>query len=741
MDSSSTNRTRIGMGTAPVFFTAISTILGAIMFLRFGYAVAHVGLYGAWAIIIIGHCITIPTAMAVSEIATNQRVEGGGEYYIISRSFGLHIGAAIGIALYFSQAISVAFYLIAFAQAFQPLFDWIFGLTGILIQDSRFVSVPALLILFVILYFRGAGSGAALLYVIVFVLFTSLIFFFAGMPESAPQTVAFDATVSNPDHFFKVFAIVFPAFTGMTAGVGLSGDLKNPRRSIPMGTMSATLIGMVIYFALLYKLVISADIEDLASDQLIMSKISAWGPIIPIGLACATISSALGSIMVAPRTLQALAHDRIFVLHNINKRVAHSSRKTREPVNALIITFVIAIVFVLIGDVDVVAQIITMFFMVTYGSLCLISFMEHFAADPAYRPTFKSRWWISLPGALLCFWMMFQISTLFAAVAAIVMTVLYLLIVKYNPGQMGLAAIFQGAMFQVARRLQVFLQKSRSRAVQHWRPFVICLSARSFERYDAIEMLRWISHKYGFGTYIHYINGYLSRSTRDEADAALERLVHIADISKSNVYFSIMVSPSYTTAIAQVLQLPGISGQENNMILFEYNRDQPEELEDIIDNFPLIKAKDFDILILGSSPRKFGYKREIHIWITENDYANANLMVLLAYILLGHPQWEGGFMKIFDVCSQDKIETENERLQSLIRAGRLPISTNHVELIRHNPDLPVKDLVNKHSVEADLVIVGVREEILKHQRSVDVFSGYQAVGDILFVNTTESKEI
>ena len=111
-----------GFGTAPVFLAAISTILGAILFLRFGYAVGHVGLAGAALIILIGHAITIPTGLAVAETATNLRVEGGGEYFIISRSFGATVGGAIGISLYLSQAISVAFYLIAFAEAFRPLF-------------------------------------------------------------------------------------------------------------------------------------------------------------------------------------------------------------------------------------------------------------------------------------------------------------------------------------------------------------------------------------------------------------------------------------------------------------------------------------------------------------------------------------------------------------------------------------------------------------------------------------------
>ncbi|MCK4751468.1 MAG: hypothetical protein KAT15_30635, partial [Bacteroidales bacterium] len=110
MANFNTHRTTAKFGTLPVFMTTISTILGAILFLRFGYAVGHQGFLGVIGIILLGHMVTIPTAMAVGEIATNQKVQGGGAYYIISRSFGLNIGASIGIALYLSQAISVAFY-------------------------------------------------------------------------------------------------------------------------------------------------------------------------------------------------------------------------------------------------------------------------------------------------------------------------------------------------------------------------------------------------------------------------------------------------------------------------------------------------------------------------------------------------------------------------------------------------------------------------------------------------------
>ncbi len=454
-------KSKANFGTAPVFLTAISTILGAIMFLRFGYAVGSLGFIGAMAIIVVGHLVTIPTAMAIAEIATNQKVEGGGEYYIISRSFGINIGAAIGVALYFSQAISVAFYVIAFAEAFTPITSFINDTWGILIP-SRFISLPALVILGWLMITKGAKMGMKVLYVVVGTLFLSLLLFFLGSPEYQLSSAS-DSLVNkfiDSDQFFVVFAIVFPGFTGMTAGVGLSGDLKDPSKSIPWGTLSATILGMLVYIFIAYKLAVSAAPADLINDQLVMSNISLWGPIIPIGLAAATISSALGSMLVAPRTLQALSVDRILPFSKINRWLGLNHPKRNEPVNATRVTCLIALFFVSIGDVNFIAEIISMFFMVTYGAICTISFYQHFAADPSYRPVFRSRWYISLLGALLCFYLMFKMNTVYAFVSLLIMVLIYLVITNQRKSKEGMATIFQGVMFQLMRQIQVFLQKS-----------------------------------------------------------------------------------------------------------------------------------------------------------------------------------------------------------------------------------------------------------------------------------------
>lgn len=733
---------KANLGTAPVFLTSISTILGAILFLRFGYAVGHVGFFGVALVILIGHLVTIPTAMAVSEIATNQKVEGGGEYYIISRSFGFITGGAIGVALYLARAISVAFYVIAFAEAFGPILHWLQETQGLPMLDKRLVSVPAFLGLTVLMLGRGADLGLKALYFVVGVLFVSLALFFLGKTDYVPpQGIhALTATIPEPDPLFLVFAICFPAFTGMAAGVGLSGDLRDPKRAIPLGTMAATFTGMAIYVLVAYKLAVSASPQDLASDQLVMSRIAVWGPIIPIGLAAATLSSALGSYLVAPRTLQAIAGDRILPARRMNAWLFRGTGPTQEPRNATLVTAAVGILFVVIGDVDFVAQIISMFFMFTYGAICTISFLEHFAADPSYRPGFRSRWYVSFFGAVMSVWLMFQMSFFYAVLSLFLMFVLYLTISHYNRDRGGLSNIVQGAVFQISRQLRVFLQKSRKIGTDSWRPAVVCISRSSFERLTAFDLLRWISHRYGFGTYVHHIEGYLSRTSAEDAATAHEHLVALAGASRSNVYVDTMISPSYTTAICQIIQLPGISGKDNNMVLFEFEKGTRDDLDDIVDNYQLVASLGFDVCILGTSSRGFGYCRQIHAWLTPDDDANDSLMVVLAYILLGHPDWRKAVIKVFSIVPESRLEEDRETLHHLIRSGRLPIAAKNVEFIPQVVGTDRRSIIAERSSDADLVIVGFRGEALK-RRKAELFAGYEGVGNILFVNARQEIEI
>ncbi len=731
--------TNAKFGTLPVFFTALSTILGAILFLRFGWALGQVGFLGVMGIIILGHVVTIPTAFAVAEIATNQRVQGGGAYFIISRSFGLNIGGAIGIALYLSQAISVAFYIIAFGEAFEPLFNWINQEYGFFIADRRWVSVPTMTLLGLLILTKGANIGMKALYFVVVILSSSILFFFLGDSGISPEEVNLHARVEGHENFFYVFTIIFPAFTGLAAGLGLSGDLKNPKESIPKGTLWATFIGMLVYIAVAWKFVISASPEELVSDQLIMRKIALWGPIVPIGLAAASLSSALGSIIVAPRTLQAIGFDDIFPQKNINRWFARGKKHDNEPVNASAITVFIAFFFVLIGDVNFVAQIISMFFMVTYGAICLISFLEHFAADPAYRPTFRSNWKISLVGAVFSFWLMFKMNAPYAAISLIIMGLIYYAVMQNNKENQGLNKLFRGVIFQLSRQLQIILQRADSSEKQNsWRPFGVCISHDTFNRRSAFDIMRWLSFKYGFGTYIHFIKGYLNPQTTKESKEALSRLIQLSQGSKNRVYLDTIISPSYTSAIAQVVQLSGISGKGNNLILFEFSRSHPENLKEITANYRLVESTGFDICILNTSYKSFGYKKEIHIWIRPEDYRNANLMILLGYIILGHPEWKKGKIKIFALYPTESMEEKRKQLLGLIKTGRLPISPSNVTMVSYEEGNR-KKVIAKYSADADLTLTGFTPDMLENTKEFS--EGYEKLGNILFVGANRAKAI
>jgi len=729
-----------GFGAMAVFMTAISTILGAILFLRFGYALANVGLGGLLAIIVIGHVVTVPTALAVAEIATNQRVQGGGAYFIISRSFGLNIGGAIGLALYLSQAVSVAFYIIAFGEAFDPLIPYLpFEVDPLIFK--KIVTLSLMTILSVVVILRGANIGMKALYGVVALLFLSIILFLMGKPVSESIDLSLNSTIENGDGFFVVFTIIFPAFTGIAAGLGLSGDLKDPKRAIPKGTLLATVVGMVIYIIIAFKMAASATPEQMQSDQLIMSQIAVWPAIIPIGLGAACLSSAIGSLLVAPRTLQAIGFDCIMPFDNFNNWIAKGREVDNEPINGSIITIFIAFFFIIIGDVDFVAEIISMFFMITYGFICLISFLEHFAADPSYRPTFKyNKWYFSLIGAILSFWLMFQMKWAYAALASLMMAVTYYFITVTNPERHGLEKLFKGVVFQLSRQIQIFVQRANKDDQEgHWRPFAICVSEDSFKRQAAFDLLRWVCNKHGFGTYIHFIKGFLNKETHAESQNVLKRLIHQSEGSKSRLYLDTIISPSYTSAIAQVIQLSGISGKGNNLILFEFSRSNPDSLKHALDNYQLFEATGFDVCVLNSSYKGFGYKREVHVWISAHDFRNANLMILLAYIISGHPEWRNAVIKIFATFPESQIVKQRKRLLELIQEGRLPISSTNVVFLPMTDMQTKQQVIMQQSSDADLAIVGFRPEQVKDDPNILI--EYGDMSNILFVNTSHKKDI
>ena len=732
-----------GFGTAPVFLTSICTILGAILFLRFGYAVGHVGLWGSLAIIALGHLVTIPTVLAVSEIATNRRVAGGGAYYIVSRSFGPSIGGTIGITLYLSQAISIAFYMVAFAEALQPIYEWV-AFTYALKLDPRWVSLTGTLLLIALMLTKGADIGVWALWIVSAILAVSIGTFLLGEApkEIQPEGLNITARIEGGDSFGTVFAICFPAFTGMIAGLGLSGDLKNPQRSIPLGTIGATIAGMVIYALVAVKLAQSAVPEELAANQFVMAKIALWGPAIYVGLGAAALSSALGSILVAPRTLQMLGRDNVLPFSQLNRLMEKGVGQTQEPVVATCVSGAIAIVFVVAGDVDFIARILTMFFIVTYGVLCAVSFLEHFAGNPSYRPTFHSRWYLSLVGTVMCGLMMIQINVVYAFVSIFLMVAIYLGLRHSHRGQRDLTAIFQGTMFQLTRWLQITLQKNRVISSEGgWRPSIVAVTQFGERRLGHFDLLRWICHRHGFGHFIQFFHGDYSFLDEIEARIHVDELIQRTEVSRAGVFVDTLICPTFQLAVAQTLQMPGISGLPNNSILFEFDRENIDEINDVGQGARLAVNSMFNVLILRSTKYRFGYRSSIHVWVTEENLGNAPMMLLLAYIIVGHPEWRRAEIQLFACFDSEDAEREADRLSTWMQEGRLPISAQNVTSVSCSSGEALEEEVSHYSSQADLVIAGLVAENLETEAVAQALRRYEGVNDVLFVHAIERVSI
>ena len=378
-----------------VFVPSILTILGVILFLRLGWVVGQAGITATILIISLSSLITLITALSISSAATNSEVGSGGSYFLVSRCFGLEPGAAIGIPLYLAQALGISFYVVGFAESLR-LF-----IPGIPINSVAFLT----LVLLTYLTFRSSSLVLKAQMFILAVIAIALASFAFGKPMEV-DPLALQTMTFKEYGFWAVFAIFFPAVTGIEAGVSMSGDLKEPRRALPLGTLAAVIVGFLVYVFFAIKFSQVAPPEVLVNSPLLMTEVAVIGFLIYIGLWGATISSTMGALLGAPRTLQALAKDRI-----LPSFLAQGSKEGNEPRVATVVSFIIAAAGLLVGDLNAIASILSMFFLTSYGALNLVSGLEGLLANPSWRPTFKTPWLVSMAGAFLCFGAMFMINS------------------------------------------------------------------------------------------------------------------------------------------------------------------------------------------------------------------------------------------------------------------------------------------------------------------------------------------
>ena len=382
-----------------VFTPSILTIIGVVMYLRFGWVLGNLGLGRTLLLVTLCNSVTLLTGLSLSALATNREVQGGGAYYLVSRAFGAETGAAIGIPLFLSQAIGTAFYVAGFSESLVGALPAAAG------WDPRAVGSATLLALGAVSVF-SANLALRVQYFIMAAIALSLVSFFAGGNPGAEALAGPAGGVPASPGFWAVLAVFFPAVTGILSGVGMSGDLRDPGRAIPRGTLGAVLAGYAIYMAVPVAFhFFAGGAPALRTDPMLFQKCSRWPALVLPGVWAACLSSALGSLLAAPRVLQAMSRDRLAPAF-----LGRGYGKGDDPRAAAVLAFALAAGAVWAGGVNLLAPVLTMVNLVIYALLNLAAAIEEAVGSPAWRPTFRVPWTVAAAGFALCAAMMVLIS-------------------------------------------------------------------------------------------------------------------------------------------------------------------------------------------------------------------------------------------------------------------------------------------------------------------------------------------
>ena len=710
---------------AGVFTPNVLTILGIILFLRAGWVVGQAGLLGALLIVAIANSISFLTGLSLSSVATAMRVRAGGKYYMISRSLGLEIGGAIGIPLYLSQAISVAFYIIGFTEAAEVIpFVHQF--------DPRLVATVIALV-FGAISFIGADFAIRIQYFILAALAAALISFFAGGWGNI-QTPVWTPNYQDGVSFWVVFAVFFPAVTGIAVGASMSGDLKEPSKSIPQGTMASIVFTTIIYFGAVVWLGLHAEPAQLIEDNLIMQKIAVAPSLILVGVWAATLSSALGSIVAAPRTLQAIANDDV-VPAFLGWRMGSAT----EPRMAVIVSAVIAIGVIWAGDLNFVAPIITMFFLNTYGMTNLAAGVEKLVGNPSFRPRFNLHWSLSLLGALGCYGAMFLINPLATVLAIVISYGIYFYLqrraISHTWGD-----VRSGIWFALSRWSLLHLEQGRYN-IKNWRPNILVFTGQPHNRERLVEVAEWLSMGQGIVTFFQLLVGDVDRlSARNLRSVARRQIRSYIQGRNMTAFAEADIVDDFYTGAVTVAQSHGVGGLEPNTMLMGWSGSEAGQTQLLHLLNTLVNLEKSVLFLHYAETRGFGRRRVIDVWWRGRS-RNADLMLLLAYIVARHPSWNGAQIRLLRVIhNADGAQQTEHHLRSLLKSVRVQA---HAVVVVTPEDEPFHQTLRTWNTDTDLTLLGLSrppaEERATYARRLDQM--LKSLGTVLLVHSANEDEL
>jgi amino acid transporter len=712
-----------------VFTPTLLTILGVIMYLRMGWVVGNAGLLGTWLIIIISFAITLCTALSMSAITTNIRIGAGGAYAIISQSLGLEVGGSLGIPRYISQGLAVTMYIFGFREGWLGVFP---------AHDPFLVDLVVFLVLFSIAYISAnlaIKTQFAIMVVIVLSLVSIVMAAYNGSMEiPATEAISWGEFKGSPENdfsgnnFWIVFAVFFPAATGIMAGANMSGELKDPKRSIPLGTLWAIGVSFVIYMILAYWLARTATQEELLTNYNIIIDKAYFGPLIIAGILGATFSSALASIVGSSRILFAMGEHQVLPY----SKFLSGQSANGQPRNAMLVTGVLIFATMLLRNINAVAPLVTLFFLVTYAMINIVVIIEQRLGLISYRPLFKVNKWVPRLGLVSSVLAMFIINPTISLVTIMIVFVVYWFLSRQNL-ETPFEDVRSGLFVSFAEWAAKHTWGMKSMQQRAWKPNLMI----------PIRDLNGIKGNFQFLTNIAYPKGSLKLlgiEPNGNSNALLSELEKLSKSFREQGVFSsstVINTSEFAKGVNYGSQaLRGAFFRPNIVFLnLQQHDDFDNEIRPVIQES--IRLEIGVLLFSAHASAALGQRNIINVWVSDRtnnwslgwDIGNIDLSALIAYKL--KLNWKAQIRFITVIKDSNEKDNAEKFLNKLIHLARLPKTQTKVYVGNFMT-------IVKQAPVADLNIFGLNEDLkeefiyamTKHTNSSCLFvkdSGHESI--------------
>ncbi|CAL9763850.1 unnamed protein product [Musa acuminata subsp. burmannicoides] len=705
-----------------VFIPCLQNILGIIYYIRFSWIVGMAGIGEAFLLVAFCGCCTFLTGISLSAIATNGAMKGGGPYYLIGRALGPEVGVSIGLCFFLGNAVAGAMYVLGAVETFLgavpgagffresvTVVSNTTAANGTISEVVTTVSTPSLhdlqvygVIVVILLCFIVFGGvkiinrvAPAFLIPVLFSLFCIFVGTFAAPRSNASSGITglrsqtlkdnwssayqrtTNAGIPEPDgpvywSFNALVGLFFPAVTGIMAGSNRSASLKDTQRSIPVGTLAATLTTSFLYLISVLLFGSLATREELLTNRLLTAEI-AWPlpAIIYVGIVLSTLGAALQSLTGAPRLLAAIANDDILPVLNYFKVTEGG-----EPHLATLFTAFICICCVVIGNLDLITPTITMFFLLCYAGVNLSCFLLDLLDAPSWRPRWKFHHWsLSLLGALMCIVIMFLISWSFTVVSlALASLIYYYVSIKGKAGDWGDG--FKSAYFQLALRSLRSLGANQVHP-KNWYPIPLIFCRPWGKLPENVpchpklaDFANCMKKKgRGMSIFVSIIDGDYHELAEDAKTACRQMSTYI-DYKRCEGVAEIIVAPTMSDGFRGIVQTMGLGNLKPNIVVMRYPEIwRRENLTQIPSTFvsiinDCIIANKAVVIVKGLDEWPGEYQRQYGTidlyWIVRD----GGLMLLLSQLLLTKESFESCKIQVFCIAEED---TEAEELKADVK--------------------------------------------------------------------------